>query len=116
MRYENRVRFERETVSLMISMYCRAVHRNPSLCSECTQLQRYAFARIEKCVLHPNKPVCSECKIHCYKPLMRAQIRQVMRFAGPRMLTRHPLRALRYLWLKLVVSRRTEPVMNNLRS
>ncbi|HNR32353.1 MAG TPA: nitrous oxide-stimulated promoter family protein, partial [Candidatus Hydrogenedentes bacterium] len=28
--------------------------------------------------------------IHCYKPVMREQTRAVMRYAGPRMLFRHP--------------------------
>lgn len=116
MRYENRVWFERETVSLMIGMYCRDLHGSHSLCDECSRLQEYAFTRIEKCILHPAKPVCSECRIHCYKPMMRDQIKQVMRFAGPRMLTHHPLRALVYLWLKYVVSRKTETAKNTLRS
>ena len=105
MQYKNRVRFERETVSLMIGIYCRDVHGNLSLCAECTRLRDYAFTRIEKCTLHPTKPVCSECKIHCYQPIMRDQVRQVMRYAGPRMFTRYPLRALVYLWLKYLVSR-----------
>jgi len=116
MRYESRVRFEKETVSLMIGMYCRAIHGSHSLCDECSRLQEYAFTRIEKCKLHPAKPVCSECRIHCYKTLMRYQIRQVMRYAGPRMITNYPLRALVYLWLKYVVSRKTATAMNTLRS
>jgi len=30
---------------------------------------------------------------------MRARVRDVMRFAGPRMLTRHPYLALMHLWV-----------------
>ena len=44
-----------------------------------------------------NKPVCSECKIHCFKPEMRSQIKEVMRFAGPRMNFKHPVLAIHHL-------------------
>jgi len=46
---------------------------------------------MENCPFKEGKPVCSACSIHCYKPAMREGIRQVMRYAGPRMLLRHPL-------------------------
>ena len=35
--------------------------------------------------------------MHCYQPAMRAQIRQVMRFAGPRMLLHDPVAAFQHL-------------------
>ena len=44
-----------------------------------------------------RKPTCAKCPIHCYKPAMREQIRDVMRYAGPRMLKRHPVLAIRHL-------------------
>ena len=34
---------------------------------------------------------------HCYKPEMRERIRQVMRYSGPRMITKHPVAAIRHL-------------------
>jgi hypothetical protein len=34
---------------------------------------------------------------HCYRPEMRQRVREVMRFAGPKMLLRHPLLAVRHL-------------------
>jgi hypothetical protein len=116
MNYEARVRFEKETVSLMIGMYCQAVHKSSSLCTNCRKVQEYAFARIEKCSLHPSKPVCSVCPVHCYKPGMRQQIREIMRFSGPRMPGKYPLKALSYLWLKYIVSRKTYPVRSIRRS
>jgi len=35
--------------------------------------------------------------VHCYKPDMRARVQAVMRYAGPRMLTRHPVMGLRHV-------------------
>lgn len=40
-----------------------------------------------------TKTLCSNCKVHCYKPEMREKIRAVMRFSGPRMMFRHPVTA-----------------------
>ncbi|MCK5227056.1 MAG: nitrous oxide-stimulated promoter family protein, partial [Desulfobulbaceae bacterium] len=37
---------------------------------------------------------CGNCPIHCYKPKMRKKVREVMRYAGPRMIWRHPFLAL----------------------
>jgi hypothetical protein len=88
---------ERLTIQLMISIYCHDHHQN-SLCPDCTRLLTYAFQRIEKCPFGVEKPTCARCPIHCYKPATRQQVRQVMRYAGPRMLLYHPwLTILHYL-------------------
>ena len=75
----------------MIGLYCRR-HHHPAaaLCSDCQHLADYAMQRIERCPFKENKPTCANCTIHCYKPDMRQQVRQVMRYAGPRMLLYHP--------------------------
>ena len=66
--------------------YCRGVHgtRGGELCPECEALLEYAKQRRQRCPHGDNKPVCSICRIHCYKPEMRQQMRAVMRYAGPR--------------------------------
>jgi hypothetical protein len=87
---------EIDTVRAMIDMYCRRHHRE-SPCDECGRLLEYAVKKIEKCPFGADKPACSRCRIHCYKPDMRERIRNVMRYAGPRMLYRHPLLALRHM-------------------
>ncbi|MBQ9954266.1 MAG: nitrous oxide-stimulated promoter family protein [Eggerthellaceae bacterium] len=38
-----------------------------------------------------------ECGNHCYRSEMRKHICQVMRYAGPRMVTAHPVAAIRHL-------------------
>ncbi len=109
MPFFDRVRFERNTVRLMIGHYCKRQHGNNACCADCAALKDYAFARIEKCQFLPNKPVCSACKVHCYKPAMRERIRQVMRFSGPRMMYLHPFRAILYLMIKKNLLYRIKP-------
>jgi len=92
---------EAGTVAWMITIYCHA-HRQDGksrggpLCESCNELLRYAHGQIEECVHGEGKPTCRKCTIHCYDAGHRARIRAVMRFAGPRMLFRHPLAVLRH--------------------
>ena len=70
----------------------------PSLCPQCQALLDYAHKRLEHCKFGEDKPSCTRCPVHCYKPAMREQIRQVMRYSGPRMLLHDPIMAIRHLW------------------
>ena len=70
----------------------------PSLCPQCQALLDYAHQRLEHCKFGEDKPSCTRCPVHCYKPAMREQIRQVMRYSGPRMLLHDPIMAIRHLW------------------
>ena len=88
---------EKETVSLMIAIYCRKHHGGRSLCADCAALTAYAQLRSDKCPFMDTKTFCSNCKVHCYKPDMREKIREVMRFSGPRMIFHHPVMAIRHL-------------------
>jgi len=83
----------------MIALTCRDRHGvTRGLCSECGELLTYARKRLEKCPFAEKKPTCAKCPIHCYQPNKREQIQAVMRYAGPRMMHRHPVLALRH-WL-----------------
>jgi hypothetical protein len=75
----------------MITLYCRG-HRHSAtgLCEQCAALKEYALLRVSTCRFGEKKPVCATCEVHCYKQDMRALVRKVMRYAGPRMLLRHP--------------------------
>jgi hypothetical protein len=94
---------EKRTVAVMIGMYCRARHRGArplggrEPCGECSALLDYALQRIEGCRFGAGKPVCAKCRVHCFAPQRREQIRRVMRYAGPRMLLHHPLLAILHL-------------------
>ncbi len=90
----SRLRRERYTILVMIEVYCRDNHGpRDGLCAECQELHAYAMQRIDKCPFQIDKPTCAKCPIHCYKPEMRARVRAVMRYAGPRMILRHPVLA-----------------------
>ena len=88
---------ERQTVETMITLYCRGKEGNSSLCPHCAELARYAARRLERCRFGARKPACRRCPVHCYRPDMRRQMIEVMRYAGPRMPLRHPVMALRHL-------------------
>lgn len=87
---------ELKTIEAMLSLYCRARgHTNcKPLCSECAALLDYAARRLERCVFGDAKPTCANCVVHCYAAQMRERIRVVMRWAGPRMVLRHPVLSL----------------------
>jgi hypothetical protein len=104
-----RLEREEQTIGTMVAIYCRGRHpRTGGLCAECRQLLDYALQRIEKCPYGEDKPVCARCPIHCYKPVMREEVRKVMRYAGPRMLRYHPLLTLRHYLDGLAKSGRTK--------
>ena len=96
---------EVKTVMIMIVMYCRQHHGGKGVCKDCQKLVTYAEQRIRRCPFGENKPACGKCKIRCFKPLMSSQIRDVMRFARPKMFYRHPILAIRHL----LIQRRTHP-------
>lgn len=89
---------EKEMVGAMIALYCRKKHgTGKGLCPECESLLEYACRRSDCCPFMETKTFCSNCKVHCYRPEMRQKIREVMRFAGPRMLFVHPVAAVRHM-------------------
>lgn len=115
-----RSRLEREarTLEALVSLYCRGVHRRgkartsapapavamrgvhsrgKALCPACAGLLAYALERLRSCPFQGSKPVCARCPVHCYRPAMREDIRRVMRHSGPRLVTRHPILALRHI-------------------
>jgi hypothetical protein len=93
-----RIRREQKTLILMIELYCRGMkHTKEYPCPECLDLKNFALERLGLCRCAGKKPACSHCPSPCYPPAKREVIRKVMRFAGPRMLMRHPLLALLHL-------------------
>ena len=93
-----RMRRERNTVQAMIAIYCRDHHGGEAaLCDQCRELRDYAFWRLEKCPFQEEKTTCANCAIHCYTPERREEIREVMRYAGPRMIWRHPYLAVMHI-------------------
>lgn len=83
----------------MITIYCRHFHSSPggTLCHECQSLFDYAAKRIEHCPHTTDKTSCRLCKTHCYRPVERERIREIMRYSGPRMIIYHPIAAIRHI-------------------
>lgn len=105
---KSRIDREKVTIRFMIELYCTRHHlaankgsgwaeQNPRLCHKCEELYAYALTRLDKCPFQNAKPTCGGCRIHCYRPEHKSQIQVVMRYAGPRMLLKHPVLAMAHL-------------------
>jgi hypothetical protein len=106
-----RIEKEKKTIAIMIQIFCSYRHGTGGklLCPPCSELLDYAKERLNKCPYGENKGACSKCKIHCYKPDMRKQITEVMRYSGPKMITKHPLLAIDHLLkIKALKRRKTK--------
>lgn len=90
-----------KTLAIFIRIYC--THQHPDaekkpvemrthdvqaivgrpivLCEDCRKLLIHAFTKRTHCPMDP-KPACKHCPNHCYHPTYRAQIREVMKFSG----------------------------------
>jgi hypothetical protein len=82
---------ERRTIRKMVEIYCSDKHGSADLCDDCSVFMDYAEVRLDKCPFGDDKPTCANCPVHCYKPHYRDKAKEIMRYAGPRMLLRHPL-------------------------
>ena len=85
-----------------VQVYCAGKHgaivREPfalpgglgqrSLCPDCADFLRYAVARRMKCPLEEEKPTCKRCRIHCYARPQREKVREIMGYAGRRLIMR----------------------------
>ena len=90
-----RIRQEKRTIDAMLGIYCQDRHgTRGTLCADCQRLRDYAQGRLDICPFQEEKPVCNRCEVHCYSQAMRERVREVMRYAGPRMPLRHPWLAL----------------------
>ena len=89
---------ERKTMAKMVEIYCNSRHApaDAPLCDDCQEFLDYAEVRLQKCPYGLEKPTCANCPVHCYKPGPRARARMIMRYAGPRMLLRHPYLTIRH--------------------
>jgi len=104
----NWTNWEKQTVFCMIRLWCRHQKHTTlqtkigaktitGLCPDCFALYEYTGKKLSDCRYGLEKPVCSSCITHCYQSVRREEIRQVMRYSGPRMMLHHPLRALIYM-------------------
>jgi hypothetical protein len=89
---------ELSTAHAMALLHCREVHgTRDGLCADCQALMDYATRRLDRCVFGDDKPTCANCKVHCYNKENREAMRTMMRYAGPKMIYRHPVLAIRHV-------------------
>jgi len=89
---------ELKTIRAMLRIACRDRHgTGEGLCAQCAALADYAAKRLALCPYGADKPTCVNCRIHCYGLRQREQVRETMRYAGPRMLLRHPVLAVMHV-------------------
>ena len=65
------------------------------LCPECSSFLEYAVAKRLKCPLEAEKPTCKHCRIHCYDKVRLAKVREIMSYAGRKLMMRGRLD---YIW------------------
>ncbi|OCG03087.1 nitrous oxide-stimulated promoter family protein [Gilliamella sp. wkB112] len=95
---------EKATVRAMIYLYCHKNHHpfNNQLCDECSDLLQYAMQRLTMCRFGEEKTTCERCPKHCYRKDYKQQIKQVMRFSGPRMIIYHPVMVLKHIYKNII--------------
>lgn len=89
---------EKQTVRLMVELYCRHKLKCKEMPTAYRELADYACRRLDHCRWKADKPTCRRCPVHCYSPEKRELIRAVMRWTGPRMIIYAPMAALRHLF------------------
>ena len=91
---------DRATLEAMGRIFCKAHHAErkdaSGLCASCRQTVDATLARTESCP-YAHVGNCEDCDIHCQHGEARDCIREIMRYAAPRMTFRHPLMAFDYL-------------------
>lgn len=85
-----RISTERETVLAMIDLYYRSKNDADAILEQ-EDMTNYAMKRLDFCQFGEDKPTCRVCPVHCYQKTYRLKMKEIMRYAGPRMLIYHPL-------------------------
>lgn len=92
-----RIAREKLTIRKMIALYQQRAPHAVAEAEHYDALCAYAEKRLDKCVFGEEKPACKQCPVHCYQPAKREEMKAIMRWAGPRMLWRHPVLTVRHL-------------------
>lgn len=81
----SRIEREKRIVRKMIELYCHHRLKQDTMPEEYQRLADFACHRLDHCKYGEHKTACKDCPTHCYAPKEREQIREVMRWVGPRM-------------------------------
>jgi hypothetical protein len=72
---------DKELLSLKTHNVSALSSREVRLCGECSRLLGHALVKRAHCPYDP-KPMCKKCPTHCYSRQHRAEMREVMRYSG----------------------------------
>lgn len=93
-----RLQKEFETINIMTDLYCRDHHTAEDItCDKCVELIEYARKRLIDCPFQDQKTTCGKCAVHCYNKNMQERVKKVMRYSGPKMIWKHPVKAIQHL-------------------
>ena len=98
----NRIKQEKQTIRKMIALYCRHHLKLDTVPKEYERLAEFACQRLSHCHFGEDKRSCKKCPVHCYPPQERQQIREIMHWAGPRMLFYAPKDTVIHIWHNLI--------------
>lgn len=96
-------------IAKFVEVYCAGKHGAPEklayllpgtlgqrqMCSECAAFMAYAITKRLHCPLEAEKPSCKHCRIHCYSTEQRVKVREIMSYAGRKLMLRGRLD---YVW------------------
>ena len=90
---------EKVTIQKMVKIYCDRYHKpDGELCAECRDVAEYAVECVTRCRYGEDKPACGLCPTNCFREDSYSRIAAIMRYAGPRMLFKHPILALNHIY------------------
>lgn len=73
------------------------VWRNMELCPVCLAMVLRSEKKTQYCVHMPYKTLCHLCPRPCYTEKQMEEIRPMMRYSGPRLITKHPILTYRHM-------------------
>lgn len=96
-------------IGRFVEVYCHGKHKDVqrtnrnamdeddiyTLCPDCSAFFEYAVMKRMKCPLEAEKPTCKHCRIHCYDKIRREKVKEIMSYAGRKLMMRGRLD---YLW------------------
>lgn len=92
---------DRATLNAIARIYCDAHHGeapkdSDGLCSSCCAAVESTMDRVSVCPFgHAGN--CEDCSVKCQRGGDQKRIKEIMKYAAPRMFLRHPLMSLEYL-------------------
>ena len=95
---------DRRTLEAIGHIYCAAHHEGEKdaagLCPDCRNTIDATLQRATDCPFgHEHN--CQDCTVHCQRGEAQERIQEIMRYAAPRMMYKHPIMAAGYLRKKL---------------